>query len=80
MATIHVRDIPDDVYAALRERAGRSGRSLSAELRRIVTEAVRARPALDDVVREVEEIRRSYAIEPGGGDALDRALSEDRRR
>jgi plasmid stability protein len=80
MATIHVRDIPDDVYEALRERAGRSGRSLSSELRRIVTDAVRLRPALDDVIREVEEIRRSFTLDPGAGDALDRALAEDRRR
>jgi plasmid stability protein len=80
MATIHVRDIPDDVYQALRERAGRAGRSLSAELRRIVTESVRARPPIDEVVREIEEIRRKYSLATGVRDAVDQALDEDRGR
>lgn len=80
MATIHVRDIPDDVYRALRERAGRAGRSLSSELRRIVTDAVRPRPSLEEVIRGVEEVRRTFSLGAEKSDAVDRALGEDRRR
>jgi plasmid stability protein len=80
MATIHVRDIPDDVYSALRERAGRSRRSMSAELRLILTEAVRPRPAVEDVVREIDRIRRTCSVERGGRNFIDRALDRDRGR
>jgi plasmid stability protein len=80
MATIHVRDIPDDVYAALRKRAGRAGRSMSAELRKILTEAVQPKPSLEQVVREIEEIRRSFAVERGGRGFIERALAKDRGR
>lgn len=36
MAAFHLRDIPDDTYARLRERAARNGRSINAEVLWIV--------------------------------------------
>ncbi|MFO1037839.1 MAG: Arc family DNA-binding protein [Geminicoccaceae bacterium] len=41
MAQLHVRNVPDDIVAALKSRAASSGRSMEAELRRILEEALR---------------------------------------
>lgn len=40
MATITVRDLPDDVRDRLRHRAAEHGRSMEAEVRSILTESV----------------------------------------
>ena len=39
MATLSIRDLPDEVHAHLRARAARSRRSVEAEARAIVTAA-----------------------------------------
>ena len=36
MATLYVRDVPDEVYDALRKRADEQGRSISAEALRLL--------------------------------------------
>ena len=41
MAAMTVRQLPDDVKQALRERAARAGHSLEEEARRVLTEAAR---------------------------------------
>lgn len=73
MPNLLVRDLPDDVHAALQRRAERRGQSLqqflSSELRRLAE-----RPSVDEVLDRIE--RRS-----GGQVGLRRAaedLSEER--
>lgn len=39
MATLTIRNLPDDVRERLRMRAARAGRSMEAEVRAILTEA-----------------------------------------
>jgi plasmid stability protein len=39
MAAIHIRDVPETVVAALRERADRHGRAMQHELRQILAAA-----------------------------------------
>ena len=41
MAILTVRNLPDDVHRALRVRAARSGRSTEAEVREILSKAVK---------------------------------------
>lgn len=41
MATLNIRRLPDDVHARLRVRAAKAGRSMEAEARMILAEAVR---------------------------------------
>jgi plasmid stability protein len=41
MAQLHVRNVPDDLVAALKERAGRNRRSMEAEHRHILEEVLR---------------------------------------
>jgi antitoxin FitA len=40
MATLNIRRLPEDVHAKLRVRAAKAGRSMEAEARIILTEAV----------------------------------------
>jgi plasmid stability protein len=40
MATLNIRRLPEDVHARLRVRAAKAGRSMEAEARRILAEAV----------------------------------------
>jgi plasmid stability protein len=75
MPNLLVRDLPDDVHAALQRRAERRGQSLqqflSSELRRLAE-----RPSVDEVLDRIE--RRS-----GGQVGLRRAaedLDEERSR
>jgi plasmid stability protein len=54
MATLHVRNVPEDVYEALRARAEREGRSINAEAITILREAlspVDAEAMLEDIRR-----------------------------
>lgn len=46
MAMITVRNLPDEVHRALRVRAARHGRSTEAEVREILSNAVRPRDRL----------------------------------
>jgi plasmid stability protein len=39
MSSIHIRDVPEPVMAALRERARRHGQSMQRELHQILVEA-----------------------------------------
>ena len=39
MASLNIRNLPDDVHAALRVRAARAGRSMESEVRHILTAA-----------------------------------------
>ncbi len=45
MASVTIRNLPDDVKQGLRERAARNGRSLEDEARRALVALVRPEPA-----------------------------------
>lgn len=47
MRSLHVRGIPDDVYAALKNVAGREGRSLSSQVVAILRKALLERRSED---------------------------------
>jgi plasmid stability protein len=63
MATLTIRNVDAAVKEEPRVRAARNGRSMEAELRAIVTQAVGAKPL--DEVNLAEAIRRRFA--PFGG-------------
>ena len=75
MATLYVRDVPDDVTETLKERAAAEGKSLSAyvaaELRRIA-----ARPTNAEIVTRLRQ--RSRSDGPSTADIVE-ALHESRR-
>lgn len=75
MTNVLVRDIPEDVHAALQRRAAQRGQSLqqylASELKRLA-----ARPSLDEVLDRIEQ-------RWGGHVGLQQAaedLAEERRR
>lgn len=58
MATLHVRGVPDDLMAALQDRAARNERTVSAELRVILSTVFRTASArsVDGVVEMPEPV------------------------
>lgn len=73
MANVLIRDLPDEVHAALQGQARRSGRSLqqylAAELRRLAE-----RPSIDELLDRIE---RHEGGRVGLGQAVD-DLAEER--
>jgi plasmid stability protein len=47
MPILNIRNLPDDVHQALRQRAAQNGTSMEAEARAILTAAVKPAPSLD---------------------------------
>jgi plasmid stability protein len=73
MANLLVRDLPDDVHAALQQRARRQGQSLQQYLTQELTRLAQ-RPSLGDVLDRIEQ-------RVGGSVGLQRAaedLAEER--
>ena len=68
MGQVLIRGIEDSVLQSLKQRAFEHGRSLEAELRRVLTEA--ARPSRAEIIKDLERIR---AMTP----KVDGPLSED---
>lgn len=78
VATIQIRDVPDDVYETLRERARRAGQSLQAYMRdQIVAQGSRptSRELLDEWERELHVRPTVVTVEE-----IVRILDEERRR
>lgn len=61
MATVTVRNLPDEVHRALRVRAARHGRSTEAEIREILETAARPRERV-----KLGSLLSSIAREAGG--------------
>jgi antitoxin FitA len=59
MATIQIRDIPDDVHAELQRQARSAGQSLQAFMRQQIVELTERRARREAVLAEMEEILRA---------------------
>lgn len=58
MATLHVRNVPDRTYEALRERARERRTSISAEAIRLIERALRTDHArVNELLAEIEATR-----------------------
>ena len=55
MATIQVREVPEDLYEVLRRRARRAGQSLQAYMHDQVI-ALARRPTKDEAVEQIESV------------------------
>ncbi len=79
MATIQIRDVPEDVHATYRARAAAAGMSLQAYLRReLEIGATRRTPA-----EIAEEVARERAVRGDDGFAVDSTAAlvrDDRER
>ena len=64
VATLHVRNVPDDVYERLRTRARLFGRSINAEAIEVLREALHVpRPQRRSIVDDLKRLR--VALPPG---------------
>lgn len=62
MATLHVRDVPDDVYARIRELARSEGRSVNAQVVRLLSETakgVRTSLSLEEALAAARNTRQA---------------------
>jgi len=78
VATIHVRSVPDALYAQVRELAQAKQRSLSAEVVALLETALAAESRRQQQANVLDAIRRRRFIPPAGApDSVD-LLREDR--
>lgn len=54
MATLNIRNLPEEVHRALRQRAARHNRSMEAEARAILGEVCRPQRSTQDAVRRIQ--------------------------
>ncbi len=66
MATLFVKDFPDDVYQALKDRARANGRSLAAEVRLLLQQAVPRHRSQKEVAESIRRFREKIAREGRG--------------
>lgn len=82
MATLHVRNVPDQLYKRISKLAEEENRSVTAEVIRLLNQGVRAREARRDVADVIDRIRRraqKVELPRGWTDSAD-LVREDRRR
>jgi plasmid stability protein len=65
MATLHIRDVPDDVVETLKARATRNGRSLNREVVATLTRAATAK-SVDEILADIDRIRSRIKNPPTG--------------
>jgi plasmid stability protein len=65
MATLNIRNLPDEVHRELRQRAARHNRSMEAEARAILGEACRPPASPEEALRKVRAWReREFGPSP----------------
>lgn len=74
MATVTVRNLPDEVHRALRVRAAQHGRSTEAEIRAILETAVRPRERLQ-MGTALSELGRRVGFTDDDATAIDQTRS-----
>lgn len=82
MATLYLRDFPDDLYEKVRALAAEERRSLRAELITLIDQAATTRTTKAHSLAVLEAIgvrRKSLKLIPGGEDSLS-MLREDREQ
>ena len=78
MSTLHVRNVPDDIYEALRRRAAERRSSVAAETIRLLGRALHVdRPGVRELL---EEIERTRPVARKGAPAAAELIREDRDR
>jgi plasmid stability protein len=78
VATIQVREIPEDLYEVLRRRARHAGQSLQAYMRDQVV-AMAQRPTKDEAIEQIEAVlSRSGSREPAAASVVADLAAERR--
>jgi antitoxin FitA len=77
MPTLHVRNVPTEVYEALRARAAREGRSMNAEVIAILRRSLTSRRDPEDVIADLRRFRERVQL-PADAPAPEDLIREDR--
>jgi plasmid stability protein len=83
MATLYVENVPDDLYSALRERAGQRNSSISREVIEILRETVPTAVELkrrEALFRQALRMSRKKPLQAGPFPTTEEMLREDRNR
>jgi plasmid stability protein len=83
LAILHLENVPDDIYEALRKRADASRRSIAAEVILLLAQNV---PTEEELKRRQEfcgrlaELRAQPPLTPGPFPSAEEMIREDRER
>lgn len=78
MATIQIREIPEDAYEVIRRRARASGRSIQSYMRDLVVDFA-SHPTTEEVLAMMESVRAASGTPGGTRDSILADLAADRR-
>jgi plasmid stability protein len=77
MPALHVRNVPEEVYEALRARAAREGRSMNAEVIAILRRSLTSRRDPEDVIADLHRFRERVRL-PADAPTPEDLIREDR--
>ncbi|MBD3242448.1 MAG: Arc family DNA-binding protein [Chitinivibrionales bacterium] len=80
MATIQVREVPDELYMKLKEQARSHHRSIAKEILHILEQSVGSAREYEAVFRDIEATRLKVAEEFGTPASSVGLIREDRER
>jgi plasmid stability protein len=63
--TLYIRNVPAEVYEALKARAKREGRSVNAEALRILADVAEREERATSLTDRLRELSRSIELQPG---------------
>ena len=78
MSTLHVRNVPDGLYEAIRCLARAANRSLSAEVVELLGQAVADAQRRERMKDLLAEMRRNRIRAPAGAPTAEQLIREDR--
>lgn len=78
MATIQIREIPEDVYEVIRKRARADGRSIQSYMRDRVVDFA-AHPTAPEMLMELEAALARHDTSGATHESIQTGLSADRR-
>lgn len=78
MATIQIREVPEDAYEVIRKRARASGRSIQSYMREVVVDFA-GRPTTEEVLAMMESVRADSDSPGGTRESILTDLAADRR-
>jgi antitoxin FitA len=80
LATLFIKEVPDDLYQALKERAARERRSISSETLKILEEVLMQGPrSRREVWQSIQQLRQGRNFTKPGPNTTE-MLREDRPR
>ena len=78
MATIQIRDVPEDAYEEMRRRARRAGRSIQSYVRQQVIELA-AHPSVEEAMAALAQVRDARDTPGATRDSIRDDLDAGRR-